>query len=363
MSKDKIGVGIVGLSAQGGWAALSHVPALRYLSDDFEIVGLTASSMESAKASAEKHGVAFYTDSPAELAARPEVDLVVITVKVPYHKELVEAALDAGKMVYCEWPLAKDLKEAEELAELAFDKGVRNFVGLQARSAPPVRFLRDLIAEGRIGKVISTTVVGSGGPPWGGACPSANAYATDRTTGANMLTIPFGHTIDALSWILGDFDKLASTLSIRRRQVSLTDTGGTATASAPDQVAISGILEGGAVASMHYRGGMSRGTNFLWEINGTEGDIVVTGGIGHLQFGLIKIQIATGSDTALTELQVPDSYHKVKGAAPTVPNYAVAHAYRNLLEDILSNSNNLPDFAEAVQLHRLLADIEYKAGF
>jgi len=44
-----------------------------------------------------------------------------------------------------------------------------------------------------------------------------------------------------------------------------------------------GTLKSGAAISIHYRGGMSKGTNFLWEINGTEGDIQVTGNIGHGQ--------------------------------------------------------------------------------
>jgi predicted dehydrogenase len=51
---------------------------------------------------------------------------------------------------------------------------------------------------------------------------------------------------------------------------------------AADQVAVRGVLESGAVASVHFRGGMSRATNFHWEINGTDGDLVLTGGSGHL---------------------------------------------------------------------------------
>ena len=60
------------------------------------------------------------TFGPAEeLAHRDEVDLVVVTVKVPHHRELVTTALQAGRMVLCEWPLGNELAEAEELAALA----------------------------------------------------------------------------------------------------------------------------------------------------------------------------------------------------------------------------------------------------
>ncbi|MGE0409993.1 MAG: Gfo/Idh/MocA family oxidoreductase, partial [Amphiplicatus sp.] len=97
MTKGKIGVGIVGLSAKGGWAATAHVPALRALADHYQIAGLSASSAESARESAEKFNVPFHTTDPAALAARPDVDLIAVTVKVPYHRELAEAAIKAGK--------------------------------------------------------------------------------------------------------------------------------------------------------------------------------------------------------------------------------------------------------------------------
>jgi predicted dehydrogenase len=357
----KIGVGIIGLSAGGGWAALSHVPALRSMPDRFEIVGLSASSAESAKAAADKHDVAFHTDSPAELAARSDVDLLAVTVKVPYHRELVEAAAKAGKMVYCEWPLARDAAEAEALVDLTAKTGIRNFIGLQARSAPPVRYLHDLVAQGAIGKVLSSTIIGSGGPPWGGAATSSSVYATDRATGAQMLTIPFGHTIDAMTWALGDFDQLRATMALRRKDVHLSDTGGIVQATGADQIAVSGLLTDGAVASLHYRGGLSKGTNFLWEINGTEGDIVVTGGIGHIQFGQIRIQLATdGGD--LIEMPVPDDYIRLEGT-PAHPSFAVAHAYRAIADDVQSGGKSVPDFADALKLHHLLARIEESAGF
>lgn len=362
MSKQTIGVGIVGLSAKGGWAANAHVPALNSLPDDFKIVGLSASTPDSAAEAAAKFHVPFHTNDPAALAARADVDLVVVAVKVPHHKLLVDAALDAGKSVYCEWPLARDVEEAEGLVRRAKARGRRHFIGLQARSAPPVRFLRDFIAAGQIGTVLSTSVIGSGGPPWGGVCTSASAYATNRETGASMLSIPFGHTIDALSWVFGDFERLVSTMAIRRPVVSLTDTGATVAATVADQIAISGIFASGPVVSMHYRGGMSGGTNFLWEINGTEGDVVVTGGIGHLQFGQVRMVVARGDRKVLSELPLPDHYRLVDGVA-TLPSYAVSHAYRGVADDLRSGSHVMPTFSDGLRLHRLLSDISGKAGF
>jgi predicted dehydrogenase len=350
----KIGVGIIGLSAQRGWAATAHVPALKSLSG-FEIRALSTTREETAKESAAKFGISQAFSDYRDLVIRPEVDLVVVTVKVPYHFELVTSALNAGKMVYCEWPLGNGLKEAEEMAELARAKDIRTFVGLQARSAPEVRYIRDLIRSGYLGEVLSTSMVASGGG-WGGLVRPDSFYLLDPSNGATLLTIPFGHAVDALCWCLGEFREVTGTHAIRRKYAKLVDTDKDYPNATDDQIAVSGILENGAVASVHYRGGMSRGTNFLWEINGTKGDIVVTGD-SHLQFGNLKIRGANGSDTSLGDLSVPSSYVEVEGD-PTDRSFNLAQVYSTLLKDIQNNKQVLPTFDDGVIRHRMLHGIE-----
>jgi predicted dehydrogenase len=128
---------------------------------------------------------------------------VAVTVKVPYHLELATAALDAGKAVCCEWPLGNGLKEAETLAALAKKGAVLAVAGLQARSAPSVAYVRDLIDQGYVGEVLSTTLVGSG-MGWGPTVEPFNAYLNDKKNGATMLSIALGHAADALCYCLGE---------------------------------------------------------------------------------------------------------------------------------------------------------------
>jgi predicted dehydrogenase len=92
---------------------------LKSLSDDFEITALSTSRRETADAASTRFGVPLAFDNHQELVASSAVDVVAVTVKVPYHLELATAALDAGKAVYCEWPLGNGLQEAETLAALA----------------------------------------------------------------------------------------------------------------------------------------------------------------------------------------------------------------------------------------------------
>lgn len=356
-----IGVGIIGLSAKGGWAATAHVEALRALPEHFVIKALSASTPDSARAAGEAYGVDFPTDDPAKLAAHPDVDLVVVTVKVPHHRELVMHAVDLGKAVYCEWPLGTDLEEAIVMASAASRRGVRAFVGLQGRSAPAIRYLRDLVAQGYVGEVVSANVLGSGGFPWGGLGMASMAYVLDDATGATMLSIPFGHMIDAFTWTLGDFARLDAVLATRYASVALVDGEGTVSASAPDQVAVAGILREGGVVSLQYRGGEAPEANFRWEICGTRGTLIVEGGTGHLQYGHVTLRGRQGAEV-LAPLPIPDQYRRVPTDA-TGYSDAVAHAYRAVHDDLTTGSATAPTFADAVETHRLLDRIERAADW
>src|SRR5438132_7133400 len=278
----RIRIGIIGANPDRGWAAQAHIPALKSLSHDFEITALSTTRRESADAASKLFGVPLAFDNHQDLVNRPEVDVVAVTVKVPYHLELATAALRAGKAVYCEWPLGNGLTEAENLAALAKKKGVLAVVGLQARSAPSVAYVRELIKQGYVGEVLSTSLIGSG-MGWGPTVEPFNAYMNDKKNGATMLSVPLAHTADALCHCLGEVRELSATMTVRRKSFTIAGTGESKPMNADDQVLISGLLEGGAALSIHYRGGVSRGTNLLWEINGTEGDLQLTAAGGHTQ--------------------------------------------------------------------------------
>src|SRR5437773_5930455 len=220
----RIRVGIIGANPDRGWAAQAHIPALKSLSDDFEITALSTSRRESANAASRLFGVPVAFDNHQDLVNKADVDVVAITVKVPYHLELATAALEAGKAVYCEWPLGNGLDEAETLAALARKKGVLAVVGLQARSAPSVAYVHDLIEHGYVGEVLSTTLIGSG-MGWGPTAESHNAYLNDKTNGATMLSIALGHAADALCHCLGEVRELSATMAVRRKALTIAGPG------------------------------------------------------------------------------------------------------------------------------------------
>src|SRR5438552_4893532 len=179
--KSTLGVGIIGVSPVRGWAATAHIPALRAL-PNFEIRALSAHSAESARAAGEVFGVSAVFPDHEQMVTQSDIDVVAVTVKVPHHRELVSAALAASKAVYCEWPLGRDLDDARAMAAMASEQGVRTAVGLQARQSPAIEFVQELLSDGYVGEVLSTTMVGLSVP--GDVVGQPNAYMLDRADGA-----------------------------------------------------------------------------------------------------------------------------------------------------------------------------------
>src|SRR5467141_2354912 len=147
-----LGVGIIGVSPVWGWAATAHIPALRAL-PNYEVRALSAQSAESARAAGEAFKVSATFSDHEQLVTQADLDVVAVTVKVPHHRELVSAALAAGKAVYCEWPLGRDLDDARAMAKLAAEQRVHSVVGLQGRQAPAVEFVRELLGDSYVGEV------------------------------------------------------------------------------------------------------------------------------------------------------------------------------------------------------------------
>src|SRR5216110_2016297 len=255
-----LGVGIIGVNPAWGWAATAHIPALRAL-PNYEIRAISAHSPEAARAAGEAFGVNAVFSDHVELVVQPDVDVVAVTVKVPHHRELVSAALAAGKAVYCEWPLGRDLDDARAMAALAAQKGVRTVVGLQARQAPAIEFVQQLLRDGYVGEVLSTTMVGLSVA--GDVVGRPNAYMLDKTNGANVLTIAVGHSLDTLNHVLGEFAGLSAVSDLRRPLISIEETGEQVVKTAADQIAVIGTLTSGATASVHVREAVAGGTGFL----------------------------------------------------------------------------------------------------
>ncbi len=196
-----IRIAVIGLSqsAKTSWASEGHLPYL--LSDRGRARYKIAALLNSSQEAAQRAVVAYELDSdvkaygsPEELAADPEIDLVVCTTRVDVHYSTIEPSLKAGKNVFVEWPLAENVHRASELAELAQKSGSKTLVGLQARVAPASLKVKELIQSGAIGKVVSSDVQAYTSRGGGFSISEGLAYFLDKKVGGNPVTIAFGHS-------------------------------------------------------------------------------------------------------------------------------------------------------------------------
>ncbi len=357
----KLGVGIIGVSPTRGWAAAAHIPALRAL-PNYEVRALSASSTESARAAGESFGVSTVFLDHQQLVAQADVDVVAVTVKVPRHRELVSAALAAGKAVYCEWPLGRDLDDARAMAALAAEEGAHTVVGLQGRQAPGIEFVEELLRDGYVGEVLSTTVVGLSVP--GNAVIGANAYMLEEANGANLLTIAVGHSLDTVNYVLGEFAELSAASDLRQPLITIEETGEEVVKTAADQIAVIGTLTSGATVSVHVREAVAGGTGFLWEINGTDGTLRITADAPFPGIFPLTVAGAKGRNEP-AELAVPaaltEKWPALSGLEGT-PAFNVGRTYAAFAADIDNGKHTVPDFADAVRRHETIAAIEKSAA-
>jgi predicted dehydrogenase len=192
----------------------------------------------------------------------------------------------------------------------------------------------------------------------------ANAYMLDETNGANLLTIAVGHSLDLLTYVLGEFVELSAMSALRRPRITIQETGEQILKTAADQIAVIGTLTSRATASLHLREAVAGGTGFLWEINGTQGTLRIIADQAQPQIYPLTVTGAHGRNQP-AELAIPvaltQNWPTLTSLVGT-PASNVARAYAGFAADIDNRTHTVPDFADAVRRHQLIAAIERSAA-
>lgn len=379
MSSSPIRVGIIGLGRNSGhmvpglWAAMAHLPYLN-ASPKYEVVAVTNSTIESAQASIGHNNLGPNVKAygnPQDLANDPNVDLIVVSVKVAQHYTLAKPALLAGKSVFVEWPLGANTSEAKELAQLAKTHGSKTIIGLQARASPLVLKLKELISSGKIGKVLSSTVISSFGGVPEGKWPVGAEYYLDINSGGNQFSIFFGHFLDSFTNVLGDFSSVnSSTLRTDYPTATVVDPTGKVVhenypKTSPDSIQLQGTLKNGASASIVYYNAPGKAiddTGIRWLITGTEGQIEVTTPEMQWQIGppgtKLRARLGRDAEVEVVDFENVGEDSAVKDAPFPGPN--TARLYEAFVE---GRKEDYADFESAVKTHELLDLIQKEAGW
>lgn len=345
-----IRVGLIG--AGGRWGPRAHVPALQGIPET-ELYAVCTAHTETAQTAADKFGVECGYGSDKALNADKRVEAVAVAVRVPAHYELSKNAIEAGKHVFCEWPLGANTKEAEELAALARQKNVRTIVGLQRRASPAYLYMRELIQQGYVGQVLSVnmTLMNSGVL----TRTSDRTWQRDVTLGANTLTITFGHVFDAMCMVVGELAEVSAIISTQVPQWFETDTKKYVDVTSPDNIMVHGRLENGAIVNACCGVHPYHGSGHRFEIYGTEGTLAMIGGGEGGEERRRKVMGGHKDDKTLQELAVSEKFTSVPEAVRNGgAAYDVGQMWVKFAEGIRTGSPIDADFDHAVRRHRTL---------
>jgi predicted dehydrogenase len=355
---EKIRLGLIGASVTGTWSARSHLPAVQ-ASSDVELTAVCTTRADSAAAACRAWGARLAFDDYRKMIASPEVDAVAVVVRVPSHYAPAKAALEAGKHVYCEWPLGRTTAEAVELAALAKTKVLVTAVGLQARVNPALMHMKELVKAGFVGEVMAVHVslMREGVL----SRPSHRTWQRDAELGANTLTIANGHTVDAMRFVAGDFSLLSAVVATQVKQWLDTGTNRLLDVTSPDNVLLSGRLASGAVASVHIGAVPFAGSGYRMEIYGRDGTLVAAGEDSP-QLGEVFLHGAKGDNT-LAPMPVPERFTLAAPGTPSGEAVNVGQMYTLFAQAIRDRAirdgeSRQPTFETAVDLHRLVDAIK-----
>ena len=351
MASNPLRVGFIG--AGGRWGPWAHAPALQGMPET-EIYAVCTAHADTAQAAADKYGVKHAFSDVKKMGADSQVEAALVAVRVPAHYVLSKDALEAGKPVYCEWPLGANTKEAVELAELARRKKIPTMVGLQRRASPAFMHMRELVKDGYVGQILSVNMqmMGSGVL----TRTSDRTWQRDASLGANTLTITFGHAIDAVCMVVGELTEVTAIVSTQVPQWFESDTKQYVDVTAPDNIMIQGRLEGGGIVSAYVGVHPFHGSGYRFEIYGKEGTLMMIGGGEAGEEANRKIVGGKKDDKTLQELPVPERLKWVPEAVRKVGRaYDVGQMWVKFAQTIRTGAKiEQPDFDHAVRRHRLL---------
>ena len=349
----KIRIGLVGASASGTWSSRAHMPALK-ASEEFELTAVCTTKPESAEAARRAFDAKLAFHDFNKMVKSTEIDAVAVVVRVPSHFKPAKAAIEAGKHVYCEWPLGKTTEEAETLTTLARKRGIITAVGLQARACPEIQYMKGLIEDGYLGEVLSVHchIVRDGVL----SRPSHRTWQRDIKLGANSLTILNGHTIDALQYVAGAIAKISAIVDTRVSNWLDTGSKQTVTVTSPDHIFIQGELLNGASMTSHTAVIPFAGSGYRMAIYGDKGTLVIKGD-DSVQLTKLSLFGAKGNNN-LNVIAVPDSLKLVSAETPKGEPFNVGQMYSDFARSINEKKQYVPSFSTAVGLHHLIDKIQ-----
>ncbi|WP_435246886.1 Gfo/Idh/MocA family protein [Streptomyces sp. NRRL F-5630] len=233
-------------------------------------------------------------------------------------------------------------------------------IGLQGRLNPSVRRAAEIIAEGRLGRLLSARVAAT---TFGNGPESVSAYEyfDKAASGAGFLTIAAGHVLDVVEAVLGDITEIDARTELLWPQVKLVDTGAISVREVPDHLdAIAKTSSGAPVGVQILAGVPASDAHFSLEVRGSEGWLKLTG--DHPA----GVQVGDLTLSSSVDFTAPDR-PVATGTGPTAADIwtgasiNVGEVYASLARDLTNGTHHTPGFQHAAHNSRLIARVEQAA--
>lgn len=354
--KRSLGVGLIGTGFMGKCHALAFrtAPAVFGHLPRLDLAVLADVDAKVAENAADTFGFARATDNWRDLVTDPSVDIVAITSPNFLHQEMAEAALAAGKHVYCEKPLALDARGAGAMTKAAEAADVKTLVGFNYLHNPAIRLAKDIITSGEIGEIIHFR-----GVHFEDYLADPNAPYSWRSSkakaGAGVVADLGSHIISLARRLVGEIDAVQAMLKTVVGQRPLLDgSGKTAPVEVDDQAQMllrfkdgpSGTIEASAVAA-------GRKMHLAFEITGSRGTLAFDQERMN-ELRLFRFENESSRDGFKTILTGPD--HPPYDRFCPAPGHGLGFndlkiiEVAHLIEGISSGTSLDPDFRSAWQI-------------
>jgi predicted dehydrogenase len=274
LNMKELKIGIIGFGFMGKTHTYGYKTIPLYYSDlpfKIKLVGVCDVDLEVAKKAKETLDFEFATDNPDDIFNCPNIDIIDVCTPNIYHKEAVLKAIKANKNVYCDKPLATSFKETKEITDLLHNTNVITQMALQYRFFPATMRAKELIEEGKIGRVMSfrSCYLHSGSVD----ATKKIGWKQDKKFGGGVLFDLGSHVIDLMYHLLGEYASIFAHTDIIYKQ--RPDSSGNMVDIEVDDIAfiiakmkngVSGTIEASKIAT---------GTNdeLRFEIHGDKGAI------------------------------------------------------------------------------------------
>jgi predicted dehydrogenase len=229
MAKQPLNVGVVGY----GFMGRTHSNGYKRVNDFFNVPyrpvlkAVCGRSAENAKAFADQWGYESYETDWRTLVSRKDIDAVDICTPNNTHAEIAIAAAELGKMVLCEKPLSMDLVEGQKMVDVIEKAGVPNTVWYNYRRVPAVTFAKQLIDEGKLGRIfhyranfLQDWTISADLPQGGAGLWRLDAAAAGSGVTGDLLA----HCIDTALWLNGHISSVCAMTEtfVKERKHNLT---------------------------------------------------------------------------------------------------------------------------------------------